>query len=194
MSLRYATTLEPDLSGHKSILARRLARFRISEEDIDDIIQNTLVNYWLNQQGGEVIDCPIAFLWTSARNLALSLLRSRKASGRLLTRVRFEVPESTDGIENLRSEKERRERMIDMVREALREEKTRAKHPTLWMRYVEGRRLKEIARLTQVGIGVASSRVHASRLPKKLVNRIREEHAELEALFDSTGDAFAVVV
>ena len=64
---------------NRAAIKRVLARFSLSDADVDDLVQETFIKGFAAETKGR-IDDPRAFLFRIARNLAISQKRARKRS------------------------------------------------------------------------------------------------------------------
>lgn len=162
-----------------SLVNASLRGYRLSAEEREDILQAVFFSYWIYSQTNHV-DRPGGFLVTAARNRAISLLRLR-ATQRATSLEDRELPADAipGGDFSLAKEQAAREERITRVRGALQDHASRTGDDTLWQRYAQGRKLKDIASTRGEPLGTVCSKVNVTRLPRRLVERLRLEMGTL---------------
>lgn len=183
--------MEHVLKAFRKSIAGRLRRFRLTEEESEDVIQEGMLALWIASLASKVENSE-AYLWKCARNEAISLLRGRAFRKRFEARALHEddLRPSDPSTEEGRR-KDLREARIELVRELLREHAATSGDDVLVLRYVDGLRLRRIASLRRRPMGTVSSQVNAARIPMALKKRLREELADLDRQEEARIDALA---
>jgi|GEM_PF-5686580 len=166
--------------AHFRVVNGVLRHYAITTEEREDIIQTAFFTFWVYSQT-VTVDKPCAFLVTSARNAAVSLLRQRKTrrSDSLESHAEPDSHALPSGNSDGAKAQELRERKIAVVRTALAEHTRKSGNDTLWKRYAEGCRLRDIAHERKEPLGTICARVNASRLPRRLTESLRAEVARI---------------
>jgi DNA-directed RNA polymerase specialized sigma24 family protein len=164
-----------------SFLNHGLKQYPLSPEEREDILQQTFLSFWIVSQSS-LITKPGGFLLTTARNRALSLLRHRRVARHenleSHTELTTECLASADV--TVAQEKETREQTISLVRTALHKHTRKTDDDTLWQRYAQGRKLREIAKDRREPLGTVCSKVNPARIPKPVLDSLRRQALALQ--------------
>jgi|CXWK01.1.fsa_nt_gi RNA polymerase sigma-70 factor (ECF subfamily) len=151
----------------------RFCYLRLSDREIArDVAQDTFMKVWQHAHKGEKIDNLRAFMFTTARNLIIDNYRKKKASSLdALMEEGFDV-----GVEISESvvdafDGERAMALLATIPEKYRD--------AIYLQYVEGLSVKEIAEITGETENNISVRIH--RGLQKLRSILREQDLQAEA-------------
>ena len=118
-----------------------------NEQSAEDLMQETFIQIWRRPQGFDPERGSLrAYLFGTARNLAVSWIRKQKPSDELQTEpARTDPVEGNSIMANALSRLELDERTI------------------LWLREVEGHSYAELAAMLDIPVGTVRSRLHTAR-------------------------------
>jgi RNA polymerase sigma-70 factor (ECF subfamily) len=158
----------------------RFCYLRLSDREIArDVAQDTFMKVWQHAYKGEKIDNLRAFMFMTARNLIIDNYRKKKASSLdALMEEGFDV-----GVEISESvvdafDGERAMALLGTIPEKYRD--------AIYLQYVEGLSVKEIAEITGETENNISVRIH--RGLQKLRSILREQDQQAEARLGEPGE------
>lgn len=165
------TSFEEIYRAHSPLVAFVLRKLRLSESDVEELLQETFLRYWKNREGVDPAKAK-AWLVTTARNLAFDRFDSQK-------RRKTEV--DSEGVGKAATPMWESEPLldarIDEVRRAIEEHVARTGSDVLALFYLEELPVKDIA--ARKGLAVSSVTSALSRQRKDFNARLK---GRLEAL------------
>jgi RNA polymerase sigma-70 factor (ECF subfamily) len=157
----------------------RYCLLRVSDREIaKDLTQDTFLKVWQFAGKGEEVQNPRALMFTTARNLIIDYYRKKKSSSLdNLMEQGFDV--GADIGENIidKIDGEKALALLGTIPEKYRD--------AIYLQYVEGLSVKEIAEVTEESENNISVRIH--RGLQKLRSLLREQEQEAEAMQASAG-------
>lgn len=142
----------------------RLCLYKTSNQDVaHDLTQETFTKLWKAMSSGKEIQKPKQYIYQISRNLIVDYYKSKKAlSLDSLQEDGFE-PKSTDSSPDIISEVNLLKDVIETLEEQFRD--------VIYMKFVEGMRVKDIADILNISENLASIRI--SRGKQKLYEKFQ---------------------
>lgn len=157
---------------YKNRLMNVIGRMLSSQEEAEDVVQETFVRVYQHRQSFNFQHCFSTWIYTIGLNLARNELRKRK-------RFKFlEISEMKGNESELAVDPDLPSRMPEVINQAVKE--LPEKYRTAFMlRDVQELPYEEVAKILDVPLGTVKSRVNRARLTlrEKLKPRMEEQHA-----------------
>ena len=148
------TALRQLFDRHAPWLAARL-RQTLPSDDVEDVLQETVLAVWRNARGYQPRGTPAAWLWVIARNQAALLLRRRGPATEALLDEGVLVSDPAD-VAAARTD-------LDVATAAALGPPGRPDREVWRLMYEEDRTVAEVAELMGVPQGTVKSRAHRAR-------------------------------
>ncbi len=132
----------------------RYCLLRVSDRELaKDLLQSVCLKSWQYIQNGGVVENMRAFLFTTAHNLVVDQYRKKKTTSLdALADEGFDIKSESHGIDEERVDGERAIAFLSAIPKMYRD--------AIYMQYVEGLSLKEIAQITGESENNISVRIH----------------------------------
>ena len=160
------------VSRYKDRLMNVIGRMLSSQEEAEDIVQETFVRVYQHRQSFNFQHCFSTWIYTIGLNLARNELRKRR-------RFKFfDITEMQGGEKELAVEAKIPSRVPELLSEAVEQLPSKYKEAFL-LRDIEEMSYEEVADVLDVPLGTVKSRVNRARLMlrEKLQPRMEEQNA-----------------
>ncbi len=144
----------------------RLCLFKTSRKSVaQDLTQDAFLGLWKAIESGKEINKPKQYLYQITRNLIVDYYKSKKTVSLDTLEEQGFDPADTESTPDVVAEAKLLREMIDRLDEHSRE--------VLYMRFVEGLKVKEIAELLNISQNLVSIRIIRGK--KKLNEKFRQQ-------------------
>jgi len=134
----------------------RLCLYKTSKEDVaHDLTQETFLRLWKSMSSGKQIEKPKQYIYQIARNLIVDYYKSKKTTSLDNLQEEGFDPKSTDSSPEILSEVSLLKETIESLDQEFRD--------VVYMRFVEGMKVKDIAEILKISENLASVRINRGK-------------------------------